>query len=149
MLGDKTSILKNIKTSARVGYTPPVLKRALVQGLKEFRLTFRGDEDRGLVSSEMVWTSPVIYNVVPTALLVNVQCVRKDMYKAVEGPSTRTIVLLMINWSYLEPDEANFASHLTLTLLVQPTVWTSISNYTLTRRMLSNYIRYQYSADYA
>ena len=42
-----------------MGYAPPVWKRAQVQGLKESRLTIRGDEDQGLVSSEEVWTSPV------------------------------------------------------------------------------------------
>ena len=50
---------KYIRPSARLGYTPPVWKRTLVQ-LKEFRLTIRGDEDKGLFSSEEVWTSPVI-----------------------------------------------------------------------------------------
>ena len=49
-----------IKTSARVGYAPPIWKRFQVQGLKESRVIFRGDKDRGLVSSEEVWTSPVI-----------------------------------------------------------------------------------------
>ena len=47
-------------------------------------------------------------------LLVRVQCFRKGSYKAVEGPSTRPIVLSMITWSYcrrrrrltiFEPDE--------------------------------------------
>ena len=60
MQGDKTVYQKYIKTSARVGYAPPVWKRAHVQGVKESRLTIRGDEDRGLVSSEDFWTSPVI-----------------------------------------------------------------------------------------
>ena len=31
-------------------------------------------------------------HIVPTALLVRVQCARKDLHKAVEGPSTRPIV---------------------------------------------------------
>ena len=43
-----------MKTSARVGYAPPVLKRAQVKGLKESRLTIRGNEDHGPVSSEVV-----------------------------------------------------------------------------------------------
>ena len=60
---------------------------------------------------------------VPTVSLVRVQRLRNDLYKAVEGPSTRLIVLSMITWSYfrrrrhltiLEPDETKFASHLTL-----------------------------------
>ena len=38
----KTVYQKYIKTSARVGYAPPVWKRAQVQGLKESRLTIRG-----------------------------------------------------------------------------------------------------------
>ena len=53
-------------------------------------------------------------NIVPTALLVRVQCFRKGSYKAVEGPNTRPIVLSMITGSYcrrrrrliiFEPDE--------------------------------------------
>ena len=56
----KTVNQENIKTSARVGYAPTVWKRAQVQGLKESRLTIRGDEDRVLVSFEEAWTSPVI-----------------------------------------------------------------------------------------
>ena len=35
-------------------------------------------------------------HIVPTALLVRVQRLRNDLYKAVEGPSTRHIVLSMI-----------------------------------------------------
>ena len=77
----KTVYQKYIKTSAREGYAPPVWKRAQVQGLKESRLIIRGDKDRGLVSSEE---------------LVRVQCVSKDMYKAVKGPITRPIVLSMV-----------------------------------------------------
>ena len=38
-----------MKTSARVGFTPPVWKRAQIQRLKESRLIIRGDEDRGLI----------------------------------------------------------------------------------------------------
>ena len=60
MYGDKKVYQKYIKTSTREGYAPPVWKRAQVQGLKEFRQTIRGDEDRGIVSSEEVWTSPVM-----------------------------------------------------------------------------------------
>ena len=39
-------------------------------------------------------------HIAPTALLVRVQCFRKGLYKAVKGPSTRPIVLSMINGSY-------------------------------------------------
>ena len=39
-------------------------------------------------------------HIVPTALLVRVQFLRKGLYKAVEGPSTRPIVLSMINGSH-------------------------------------------------
>ena len=55
-------------------------------------------------------------HIVPTVLLVRVQCFRKSLYKAVQGPSTRPIVLSMINGSYcrrrrrltiFEPDEMN------------------------------------------
>ena len=62
-------------------------------------------------------------HIVPTALLVRMQCFRKYLYKAVQGPNTRPIVLSMVIGSYfrrrrrltfLEPDETKFASHLTL-----------------------------------
>ena len=39
-------------------------------------------------------------HIVSTALLVRVQCFRKGMCKAVQGPSTRPIVLSMINRSH-------------------------------------------------
>ena len=39
-------------------------------------------------------------NIVPTALLVRVQCFKKDLSKAVDGPSIRPIILLMITGSY-------------------------------------------------
>ena len=60
-------------------------------------------------------------HIVPTALLVRVQCFRKGSYKA-EGPSTRPIVLSMITGSYchrrrrltiFEPDEKKFGVPLT------------------------------------
>ena len=56
----KTVYQKYIKTSARVGYAPPICKRDQVQGLKESRITLRGDGNQGLVSSEEVGTSPII-----------------------------------------------------------------------------------------
>ena len=62
-------------------------------------------------------------HIVPTTLLVRVQCFRKGLYKAVQGPSTRPLVLLMINWSYrrrrrrrltiFETDEMKFGVSLT------------------------------------
>ena len=63
-------------------------------------------------------------HVVPTALVVRVQCFRKGLYKAVEGPSTRPIYLSMITGSYcrrrrrltiFEPDEMKFDVSLTTT----------------------------------
>ena len=62
-------------------------------------------------------------HIVPTALLVRVQCFRKGPCKVVEGPSTIPIVLSMINGSYcrrqrrltiLEPDEMKLGVSLTL-----------------------------------
>ena len=38
-------------------------------------------------------------HIVQTGFLVRVQCFRKGLYKTVEGPSTRLIVLSMLNWS--------------------------------------------------
>ena len=61
-------------------------------------------------------------HIVPTALIVRVQCSRKGLYKAAEGPSTRPIVFLMINGSYcrrrrrltiFEPDQMKFGVSLT------------------------------------
>ena len=77
-----------------------------------------GDEDQDLVASE-----DKARHIVPTALLVSVQCFRKGLYKAVQGPSTRPIVLSMINGSYcrrrrrltiFEPDEMKFGVSLAL-----------------------------------
>ena len=83
-------------------------------GQKDEGVTGDGDQD------------PVAYkarHIVPTALLFRVQCLRNNLYKAVEGPSTRHIVFSMISGSnfrrrrrltILEPDQTKFASHLTL-----------------------------------
>ena len=94
--------------------------RAQVQRLKEFLLTITEDEDQGLVSSEEVWTSPLYSS---QRLVSQSQRSRKDLYKAVEGPCTRPIVLSMITTSNLrrrrcfivfEPDETKFAALSTL-----------------------------------
>ena len=74
-------------------------------------------------------------HIIPTDLLVRVQCFRKSLYKAVQGPSTRPIVLSMINGSYcrrrrrltiFEPDEMKFGVSLTLLSTpahASPTAW--------------------------
>ena len=49
---------KYIKTSVRAGYAPSVWKRAHAKGVPT---RIKRDEDQGLVSSEEVWTNPVIY----------------------------------------------------------------------------------------
>ena len=53
-------------------------------------------------------------HIVPTALLVRMQCFRKDLYKAVEGQSTRPIVLPMITGSFCRRRRRSWAasSHL-------------------------------------
>ena len=56
----KTVYQQYMKTSARVGYAPPVWKLAQVQELKESQITIGTDEDQVLVSSDEVWPSPVI-----------------------------------------------------------------------------------------
>ena len=55
-------------------------KRAQVQGLKESRLTNirGGGEDQGPVSSEEVWTNPVIKTLPPCFMLVGVQEERSE-----------------------------------------------------------------------
>ena len=63
------------------------------------------------------WALDRARHIVPTALLIRVQCFRKGLYKTVEGPSTRPIVLLMTNGSscrrrsrltFFEADEMKF-----------------------------------------
>ena len=61
-------------------------KGAQVQGLKESRPTIRGDEDCGLVSFEEVWTS--LHHLASQSAMF-----RNDLYNALEGTSTRPIVL--------------------------------------------------------
>ena len=82
----KTVYQKIYKTSARVGYASPVWKRDQFKGLKESCLPWGG-----LDNARHKYI---------TRRLVRVQCLRKDLYKAVEGPSTTLIVLSMITGSY-------------------------------------------------
>ena len=49
-------------TSARADCAPPIWKRTQVQWLKESLPTAGGDEDQGLVLSEEVWMSSVIWS---------------------------------------------------------------------------------------
>ena len=51
--------LKYIVTSARIVSARPNCKRAQVLGLKDSRITIRGDEDQGPVYSEDAWTKSV------------------------------------------------------------------------------------------
>ena len=80
-------------------------------------------------------------HIVPTALLVRVQCFRKGSYKAVEGPSTRPIVLSLITGSYcrrrrrltiFEPDERKLPKNPALTE-VQRYVFDSLLKHQSTR----------------
>ena len=70
-------------------------------------------------------------HIVPTALLVRVQCLRKCtcVYKAVEGQSTRPIVITLINGSYcrrkrrltiFERDEMKFGVSMAFYLTIYP-----------------------------
>ena len=67
-----------------------VCTRAQVQRMRESRLTITGDGDQDHVAYK-------VRHIVPTALLVRVQCLRNSLYKAVKGPST--IVLSSSRWS--------------------------------------------------
>ena len=67
------------------------------------------------------WGLDKARHIVPTALLVRAQCFRNELYKAVNGPRTRHIVLSNMAGSYwrhrrrfiyFEPDEIKFASRL-------------------------------------
>ena len=83
---------KHLVTSINVRYaTRRLYVRSGPKRLKEFRLTIRGDWDQ-------TWSLENSRYIVPAALLVSVQRLRNDMYKAVEGPSTRPVVLSMIAW---------------------------------------------------
>ena len=76
-------------------------KRDQVQGLKESLLAIRGERGSGpCLLRECFDKSRLI---VPIALLVRVKRSMKNLYKAVEGPSTIPIVLLMITESYFRP----------------------------------------------
>ena len=77
-----------IKTSTRVGFVPPVWKRAQVKGIMESRQKLRGDEDQGPVSSE---EDGQVLLFSPQRLVNQSQCFRKALFKVVEGPSTRPI----------------------------------------------------------
>ena len=79
--GYKKTYQKYIATSARVGYATRSLNVSSGPELKEPQLKITR------------------FVQVPTALLVRVQYTRKDLYKAVEGSSTRSIVLSINNKS--------------------------------------------------
>ena len=98
-----TQISKTIKTIynnytdfTKSRLSPPVWKRAQVQGLKEARLAIRWDEDQGLVS----WGLEKSRHIVPTTFLVRKQCFRDNMYKVVKGSIARPIFLIMTTGSY-------------------------------------------------
>ena len=82
-------------TSARLCNSPPIWKQGQAQGLKESRLTIRGTRVRALSPLRRLGQVFRHIHAVTTTLLVRVQRSRKDMWNAVEGPSTRYIVLSM------------------------------------------------------
>ena len=92
-------ILFSLKTKRR--RRSLVWKRGQIQGQKEYRITItqsEGTRIRALFPLRRL-ISPVIY-VFPTTLLIRVQCFRKDLYKAIQGPNTRPVILSMITGSY-------------------------------------------------
>ena len=76
--GNIKSHFNEIETSARVGYDLSIWGRAQVQGLKEYRLTIRGDGDQALSPLRRLGRVPSFSS---HALLVRVQCFREDLYK--------------------------------------------------------------------
>ena len=107
-------------TSAKVGYAPPSVSESGSKGWWNPYLQSEGTRIRTLSPLRKFGQS---CHIVPTVLLVRVQCPRKDLYKAVEGPSTRPIVISMITESYFllrkgltisEPDETKSATSLIL-----------------------------------
>ena len=120
MLGDKT-ICKDIRQSMLCS-----ARLETSSGLRNKGVPTNNQRGRGSGPCLLRGGLNKSRHIVPTALLVRVQCFRKDLYKAVEGPSTRPIVLSVIIGQYCRrrrcltiqgPDGTKFASHLTLLTL--------------------------------
>ena len=94
----KNSISKIYNDIRQSGYALPVWKRA--SGPRTKGVPTNNQRGRGSGPCLLWGGLDKSRHIVPTALLVRVQCSRKDLYKAVEGPSTRPIVFSMINGSY-------------------------------------------------
>ena len=119
IVGGKIVYQKYIKTSSRVGYTPPICKRSQVQRPENSRLTVRGAKIRAL-SPLRRFEQTTSYS--PTTVLVRLQCARKDLYKAVEGTKHKTyrpvddhwVILSTSRLTFFEPDETKLADPLSL-----------------------------------
>ena len=112
---------KYLVTSIKVGYATRSLYAS--SGPKAEGVPTNNQRGRGSGPCRLWGGLDKARHIVPTALLVRVQRLRNDLYKAVKGPSTRPIVFSMISGSYcrrrrrftiFEPDEMKFDSFLTL-----------------------------------
>ena len=112
---------KYIKTSIKVGCATHSLYAST--GQKAKGVPTNNQRERGSGPCRLWGGLDKARHIVPTAILVRVQRLRNDLYKAVKGPITRTIVLSMITGSYwprrrrftiFESDEIKFVSHFTL-----------------------------------
>ena len=85
---------KYLVTSIKVGYATRSLYAS--SGPKAEGVPTNNQRGRGSWPCRLWGGLDKARHIVPTALLVRVQRFRNDLYKAVKGPSTRPIVLLMI-----------------------------------------------------
>ena len=103
--------------SVRVGCVMRSLYASL--GSKAERVPTNNQRGRGSGPFRLWGGLDKARHIVPTALLVRVQCFRKYLYKAVKGPSTRPIFLSMIvgrlrRFTIFGPNKMKFANSLRL-----------------------------------
>ena len=77
------------------------MRSLYVSGPKADGVPTNNRRERGTGPCQLWGGWDKVRNIVPTALIVRVQRLRNYLYKAVDGPNTRNIVLTMIDGSYL------------------------------------------------
>ena len=111
---------KYLVTSIKVGCTTHSLYAS--SGSQADEVPTYNQRGRGSAPCRLWGVLDKGHNIVPTTLLVSVQRLRNDLYKAVKGPSKRPKDFSMIAGTYwrrrrhftiFEPDEMKFAPHLT------------------------------------
>ena len=82
---------KDIETSTRVAMPPPPPRLVASPGPRTKGVPTYNQSGRGSGPCLLWGGLDKSRHIVPTTLLVKVQCFMKNLYKAVEGPSTRPI----------------------------------------------------------